>query len=359
MRGPYDFAKHIANGSASWSDVPAHLLEHTKAHYQNLSKAKGSVDDLKAEAPVTEAPVTEAPVTEPQASAWKRLFSALKKPTESLDKAGAMARFPYNPVKDKDPNMDKDLYYWQGEGDKKYRETLPQMEGNARTRALHKLSGKTRVLQTDKGRYFLLHRGMSAKEKEATVNKDEKSVGSGGARSSWTPDYKTALEFQKNYDEDDRAWQNLASPVSAWVHENDIVTIPRQLGQYATPTRDDNGDKQWHQGVRVKGENQYEEEHEVVLSNDHKSHLTSAPAASVTKNRATDLNARISDRGNLDPTKQNNDWDKAKTQVKLESFNQALVAKQAIGELRPESAPALPINVVKFKKTAKTPISEG
>jgi hypothetical protein len=100
------------------------------------------------------------------------------------------------------------------------RQAIPRAEGDERKRMLHKLHGLTDVKKhADGTRSFLMHRGMGGGEFQDNI-KDGKY--SSKERTSWTPSLKTAKHFARR-----EALEKTTNPVvSAWVHENDIHSMP-------------------------------------------------------------------------------------------------------------------------------------
>lgn len=99
------------------------------------------------------------------------------------------------------------------------REDVPQIDPNAKARALNKLMGQTKHKVDDQGkRHFLLHRGMGPSEVYRNVGKGNVTH---DKTSSWTPTHRTADLHAENYD---------GANISAWVHEDNIHAIPYMLG---------------------------------------------------------------------------------------------------------------------------------
>lgn len=209
---------------------------------------------------------------------WKNLRNTAKQVTpeffksENLEK-GAMKRIaPFNPVYDADEEDLYDTGMWQEEQGsdtmraRDYRESLPRMSGNVRKRMLNKLMGMTKYKKNPDGSLsFLMHRGMSGKERRGSVLNDQVSQ---QETTSWTPDYNTARSFAVGYrDKNDPAETNLDNVVSAWIHEGNIEHMPRMLGRVPRP--DEAVDFTLKDRI-PKGPNKYQHESEVIVSN-HKS----------------------------------------------------------------------------------------
>jgi hypothetical protein len=177
-----------------------------------------------------------------------KAMNKLPKKEASLEKGSKQGRTPYNPraETEADPNLGQ----WIHGADPKMREKSIRVEGNARTRMLHKLYGQTDARKAkDGGVEFLLHRGMSPKEQTSTLNQKDQIVNH-PATSSWTPKLDVATQF---------ADYSKTAPVSAWVHQNHIRTSPHQLGFDV-----DDGS---------------ESEHEIIVEPNHNSSLHKALTA--------------------------------------------------------------------------------
>jgi len=184
----------------------------------------------------------------------------LLKSDDELEK-GAMKRHPFNPEEAKDTHLASTLGRWQEGSKHTARQDIPRMEGNARTRALHKLSSQTKVKNVPGGgNYYLLHRGMGETEANIAV-KDGKAIHA--KVSSWTPRKDLAEKFAHEYTGDWRRGDESRGLVaSAWVHENNIHSIPSQYGSYKEEGAD-----------RKPGRNQHAIEREVLVAPNHNSTL--------------------------------------------------------------------------------------
>jgi hypothetical protein len=167
--------------------------------------------------------------------------------------------FPYNPKEN--PKYADKVKDWQNATYDASREGVQSTyEGhenmpNERARALHKLASLTPVRRNSSGRReFLLHRGVSTKEREAVklpwsaVRVNHENL------TSWTPHLPVAQSFAKEYleDNEDDNDRNL-NTLSAWVDEKHIGHIPNQ----ALET------------------NNFKHEHEVFVKPGHESKLAS------------------------------------------------------------------------------------
>jgi hypothetical protein len=177
---------------------------------------------------------------------------------------GAMRRIaPYNPH-EMDGRQEESVAYWQGtatrhEGETPgdIREEINKERGPARTRFLHNLHAATKSRMAPDGkREFLLHRGMGVREVRGAV--EDGHVAHGDA-TSWTPKPGIAARFKG------RGGQ----VASAWIHEDNIRTVPKQYGRLGSPeTRYYLAEER----KKPKGQNQFYDEHEVVVG-PHKSRL--------------------------------------------------------------------------------------
>src|SRR5690606_17039991 len=120
----------------------------------------------------------------------------------------------------------EDVGNWQRGGAKEERARIPAISGNARERALHKLSAATKIRRGENGeREFLLHRGASDEEHAESI---KYGYALQNSHSSWTPDYNVALRFASKYGNANKPAKH--NVMSAWVPESQIHHIPKQLG---------------------------------------------------------------------------------------------------------------------------------
>ncbi len=181
-----------------------------------------------------------------------------------------MSRYPYDPAEDADW---REVTYSHKTQHGKYasanRAAIPRMEGNARVRALHKLAAKTEVRRGREGREFLLHRG-----------DDNHQV-------AW-PGWQVTHPFFTGWSPYEDIARGFGRVNSAWVKEQDIHTIPKQLGR-TSPYKDldmkDPTKPKWK-----LGENQYADEYEVVVAPNHQSTAAEWKPRST---RADDLKFRL------------------------------------------------------------------
>ena len=158
---------------------------------------------------------------------WAKIGSVLDsvkllKKSEDLNKGVARRLMPFNPRKDVGEFERQDMKDWQsGEAQNDIRDSSEAISGNARKRALHQLHGwaETRKHPVTGEREFLLHRGVSAEERDFTNT--GKSYQSHRA-ASWSPDVQVGLQFAGEYQNKDKS-KNMAS---AWIPESKIKHIP-------------------------------------------------------------------------------------------------------------------------------------
>ena len=167
------------------------------------------------------------------------------KSEEELEKGSRQSKTPFNP-QTQDRSGLGDLHDWQM-GWLQDRNTIPQMEGDALSRALHKLHGATKARRGPTGeREFLLWRGHGP---ELDVSGSHVNL---PERSSWTADPSIATGYARR-----------GHLTGVWVPEKAIVSVPKQLGQlraspYAQP--DKNGQ------ITPKGSNEMSPEYEVIVA---------------------------------------------------------------------------------------------
>lgn len=195
-----------------------------------------------------------------------------KKDLKSLNKGSLQQKIPFNPVKDlPSGGQAEHIHNWQGSA--RFRHRIGQDTGNARARFLHKLSAIAPTRRSKNGgREFLLHRGHSSNEpqteRENTVSSEQKT--------SWTPKYDIAQGFAG------QEGQSGGKVTSAWIHENNILTVPKQFGNALS-------------GARVRHENPFSHEYEVIVGphTSEKAQYTHTPLTQPKSN----LNERITQRG--------------------------------------------------------------
>lgn len=202
--------------------------------------------------------------------------------TEELAKGVKQRLWPYNPAETPIPHKE-DVDMWidasqTGFAPQSRRESMPRLEGNARMRAMHSLSGntKTRWNPETKEREFLLHRGMSGDEYHNNVDETDESV-SHPHKTSWTPKLMGAVGWMENYGDIGESNPKVAS---AWIPESKIHHIPLQIGSVTPP------------GV---GPSERANEYEVVVDpGTHQlAHKDDVKSADPTE-KPSDINAKIS-----------------------------------------------------------------
>jgi len=187
---------------------------------------------------------------------------------------GAMARLhPYNPQNISE-HQEAPVSSWQrmwtsGNGEDTpadHRNAIEYEHGPARARFLNKLMGATKARRAkDGGREFMLHRGMGQAEHAKSV-KDGHAHGDHNDSTSWTPRHEIAHQF---------AGQSKGHVVSAWIHEKDILAVPKQYGRLTHPDNIGSMDEQGNPTPKPKGPNTYSQEHEVIVDPVHRSPLAS------------------------------------------------------------------------------------
>lgn len=141
--------------------------------------------------------------------------------SDDLEKGVARKIAPYNPEND---HNTKNSQGWVIGEEQHERDLMPRMEGAARFRGLNKIRGatQTRINPATKEREYLLHRGMGDNEKHDPEP----------GRTSWTPNYRTAIDFASKYgmgDGDEPSFSD-SHVVSSWVPESKIHAFPFMHG---------------------------------------------------------------------------------------------------------------------------------
>lgn len=148
---------------------------------------------------------------------------------------GAMNRlYPVKGSKEVPAGIKEEMRSWQTASRHGSRENLGQMglPPDYRARALHGLHKETQVRKAPDGkREFLMHRAMSADEAKESVSGN--TINHSSSHSSWTPDYNMASGFI-GMEEDglNPDFKPYGGVQSAWIHEDNIVHKPSQLGSY-------------------------------------------------------------------------------------------------------------------------------
>jgi hypothetical protein len=260
--------------------------------------------------------------------------------SESLQKGSLQRRMPFNPLKDQPQGQQlENIHTWQGygEGARKARDSLKMDTGAVRDRFLHKLSAKTQTRQAKNGgREFLLHRGAKGAkllpDMPKGTNHDTHILQD--RNSSWTPKYDQAWHFAYNTET-----QRPDRLDSAWIHENNILTIPNQYGNVPS-------------GSATRGSNGFSNEHEVIV----KPHLSERAnyKHEWTDEPKQDLNTRITNRGKQGYGHFDNPKAvlRAKRIARLESSEKSLIKSEAgLSSL----AKSLGEAIVDLQKTEKKP----
>jgi hypothetical protein len=242
-------------------------LQALKAQAPVLEQIRGQAPDVYNAVMAMSQAVIQMARTMTGGDQQQEQGEAVQKSEEDLVKMGAMQRLaPFNPGKD-GPGKDvrADVASWQNNKDAKnpkakdvsyLRDEMPKMTGNMRSRALHKLAGATKTRRGPDGTLeFLLHRGMGAEERAESVK--DGVVNHVLNRSSWTPRHDTASDFTNRYA---RGGKERGATVSAWVPEKHVDFVPKMLG--AVQDDPEHG-----------RENEFGDEHEVIVAPNHKSKL--------------------------------------------------------------------------------------
>jgi hypothetical protein len=195
-----------------------------------------------------------------------------------LEKGSLQSRTKFSPKGSLSEPHREAMSTWQGapSADRAgNRENLPNMEGSSRERALHKLSGQTKTKLIGNKRHFLLHRGMSPEEHSSSVKNG--TVNHPAQHSSWTPKQNLANNFANPYS------KTPGKTVSAWVHEDNVHTVPKQFGAVDRDYAAASGERS----------NRMANEHEVIVKPGHSSKVESEKDAERPTSRTGD---RIHDR---------------------------------------------------------------
>lgn len=167
-------------------------------------------------------------------------------PARTLHKGVNQRLWPFDPGEDVPPQTVETVKRWQHGGEPRERQVLGKwnaMPATGLNRALHRLHGLTQVRRNPQtgGREFLLHRGMSHEEHDASVDPKKMTIGNGEA-SSWTPHFDVADRFgYSGY-----GVNSGNKTVSAWIPEKKISMVPNQV----------------HNG----GDEEFRNEHEVIVA---------------------------------------------------------------------------------------------
>jgi hypothetical protein len=203
------------------------------------------------------------------------IYTTLKK-REVIMMKGAMKRLAaYDPSKDINVEDHKAIENWTQGDETHYRDDIPAMHPNAKTRALHKLSGVTQVRRHPETgeRMFLLHRGMDMHELKQNHTNGQSVYGPKTKTTSWTPHYDIADNFAR-----DRERPEDGRVVSAWIPESGIHHIPN-----ATVIPDEN--------------KQFRNEHEIIVTHQAPHpHASPALVKQLAKPKI-DLNQKINMKG--------------------------------------------------------------
>jgi len=199
-----------------------------------------------------------------------------------LIKGAARRLFPFNPEKDLSEMDEESIARWQkldpstseyepGQPEistkdqhKQLREDVPSFSGPAKNRSLLKLHGKTQSRRNPNTGdvEYLLHRGYGKGGEESLWHKHDDKQSDIPQRTSWTPHKEIAESFSR---------QHRGQTVSAWIPQNKIVNVPKQYGIVSVFPEQDR---------KVRSENRYFHEHEVIVEPGTYQHGT-GPQASI------------------------------------------------------------------------------
>jgi hypothetical protein len=256
-------------------------------------KAKLAQDEYNKKNP-------QKPLKDDIASIAQQMFG-----NKNLKKGVKRRLFPFNPQTHLDPEVDQthNLRTWttyDRDGNlmdlqelHDIRDSLPEMSPNARKRGLISLASqtKTRIHPKTGERQYLLHRGMSAQEVNATVGDTHVSH---DKSSSWSPSASAASVFS---DQKYMGETHLIPPtkptkgkrISAWINESDIHHIPMQYGEID------------HYGNAGQGSPEYQKEKEVIVK-PHKSEKAKLPTMTPTQ--------KLHERINYEPLPSTEEYEK-------------------------------------------------
>lgn len=167
-------------------------------------------------------------------------FSTLGK---SELKKGVKKLYPFNPANVPEGER-RAVEEWQDMESASARENIPEMDPNAKGRALHKLHAKTQVRKNPNTnqREFLLHRAMSGQE--FLNNSTNGNMNHEYGMSSWTPHFEAANAHAEA--------NNNKHVVSAWVPESHIHYVVPQIGEQHTKRPFTSSSYAWEHEVIVK-----------------------------------------------------------------------------------------------------------
>lgn len=182
------------------------------------------------------------------------MYKELLEKIERLEKGSRQRKMPFNPENDVSPEERKDVEDWSTTQVSSAKDTMPEINPNAKKRQLAKWASMTQTkAHPETGEtMYLLHRGMSGEE----FNKLQDSGFNKDYLSGWTPDYDVASSFQDmgttdaDFDEEDDAeefnekgyvddWTGMRyygeeklprKTLSAWIPESQIHHIPQAIG---------------------------------------------------------------------------------------------------------------------------------
>jgi hypothetical protein len=182
------------------------------------------------------------------------MYKSFLEQIERLEKGSRQRKMSFNPETDVSSEERKDVEDWSTTQISSAKDTMPEMNPNARSRQLAKWASLTQTKKhPETGEMmYLMHRGMSGEE----FNKLQDSGFNKDYLSGWTPDYDVAASFQDvnvgsdaELDEDDKEefeqkgyaddWTGMRyygeeklprKTLSAWIPESQIHHIPQSIG---------------------------------------------------------------------------------------------------------------------------------
>jgi|GEM_PF-2457192 len=172
-------------------------------------------------------------------------LAASEKYFQNLKKGSRQRKMPADPNKESQMNAML-IDEWQTKQYTPTRGLIKPLTGNLRDRALHRLSGLTKVRRSKDGkREFLLYRGVSDSEKNSVL--DDKSMNyPKDVNTSWSPHQGIASRF---------ANKRMGHILGSWIHEDNIHHFPKMAGNVY----------ERHKGKKIKSSNDYSGENEIIV----------------------------------------------------------------------------------------------
>jgi hypothetical protein len=146
---------------------------------------------------------------------------------DKLGKSEFHKKHPFNPKEVDIKSHREPVRQWVS-GDREAKEDIPRLEGNARARGLHKVSGWTKTRLAPNGeREFLLHRGVGKTEHMKFADENNINFDKQKELKSWTPDWLQAYNFSGD--------PNGTQVLSAWIPESEVHHVPMAIGTQEGP----------------------------------------------------------------------------------------------------------------------------